>query len=86
MVKRDNASNLDQQAVDEVLARYLVMPLNSPLHYPPYNGGMECAVGKLKTPLREKILASGPIAELQLQAWPEVAEEHILKPHVGILR
>ena len=43
VLKRDNGSNLNQQAVDEVLARYLVMPLNSPPHYAPYNGGMECA-------------------------------------------
>ena len=72
VLKRDNASNLNQQAVDEVLARYLVMPLNSPPHYPPYNGGMECAVRELKTPLREKILASGPAEKLPVQAWAEV--------------
>jgi len=72
VLKRDNGSNLNQQAVDEVLARYLVMPLNSPPHYPPYNGGMECAVRELKTPLREKILASGPSSESQVQAWAEV--------------
>ena len=72
VLKRDNGSNLNQQAVDEVLARYLVMPLNSPPHYPPYNGGMECAVRELKAPLREKILASGPAEELPVQAWAEV--------------
>jgi len=72
VLKRDNGSNLNQQAVDEVLARYLVMPLNSPPHYPPYNGGMECAVRELKSPLREKILAGGLIAESQVQAWAEV--------------
>ena len=31
-----------------VLARYLVIPLNSPPQYPPYNGGMERAVRELK--------------------------------------
>jgi len=72
VLKRDNGSNLNQQAVDEVLARYLVMPLNSPPHYPPYNGGMECAVRELKTPLREKILAQGPIPDSRVQAWAEV--------------
>ncbi len=60
VLKRDNGSNLNQQAVDEVLARYLVVPLNSPPHYPPYNGGMECAVRELKTPLVEQILAQRP--------------------------
>jgi transposase InsO family protein len=72
VLKRDNGSNLNQQAVDEVLARYRVMPLNSPPCYPPYNGGMECAVRELKTPLRKKILAHGPIPESQVQAWAEV--------------
>jgi transposase InsO family protein len=72
VLKRDNGSNLNQQAVDEVLARYLVMPLNSPPCYPPYNGGMECAVRELKTPLVDKILAHGPIPESQVQTWAEV--------------
>ena len=56
VLKRDNGSNLNHQAVDEVLARHLVIPLNSPPHYPPYNGGMEGAVRELKIPLVEKIL------------------------------
>jgi transposase InsO family protein len=72
VLKRDNGSNLNHQAVDEVLTRYRVIPLNSPPHYPPYNGGMECAVRELKIPLVEKILAGGPITESQVQAWAEV--------------
>ena len=35
VLKRDNGSNLNQHAVEEVLARYGVLPLNSPPHYPP---------------------------------------------------
>jgi hypothetical protein len=72
VLKRDNRSNLNHKAVDEVLARHLVIPLNSPPHYPPYNGGMECAVRELKIPLVEKILSSGPIPESQVQVWAEV--------------
>jgi len=72
VLKRDNGSNLNQQAVEEVLARYGVIPLTSPPHYPLYNGGMECAVRELKTPLVEKILAHGPTLEAQVQAWAEV--------------
>jgi len=72
VLKRDNGSNLNQQAVDEVLARYLVIPLNSPPHYPPYNGGIECAVRELKTPLVEKILARSLITKSQVQTWAEV--------------
>jgi len=33
---------------------------------------MECAVRELKTPLVEKILASGPTTKPQVQAWAEV--------------
>jgi hypothetical protein len=43
VLKGDNGSNLNQQAVNELLACYRVMPLTSPTHYAPYNGGMECA-------------------------------------------
>jgi transposase InsO family protein len=72
VLKRDNGSNLNHPAVDEVLARYLVIPLNSPPHYPPYNGGMECAVRELKTPLVERMLDHGSMPESQVQLWAEV--------------
>jgi transposase InsO family protein len=72
VLKRDNGSNLNHRAVDEVLARYLVIPLNSPPHYPPYNGGMECAVRELKTPLVKKILDHDSMPESQVQLWAEV--------------
>lgn len=72
VLKRDNGSNLNHQAVDKVLARYLVIPLNSPPHYPPYNGGMECAVREVKTPLVEKIFVGRPITASQVQVWAEV--------------
>ncbi len=69
VLKRDNGSNLNQHAVEEVLARYGVLPLNSPPHYPPDTGGMERAVRELKTPLVAKLRASGPIPESQVQSW-----------------
>ena len=72
VLKRDNGSNLNHQEVDEVLRRYLVIPLNSPPQYPPYNGGMEHAVRELKTPLVEKILHHGSIAESPVELWAEV--------------
>lgn len=72
VLKRDNGSNLNHQAVDEVLRRYLVVPLNSPPHYAPYNGGMEHAVRELKTPLVEKILDHGSRAESPVELWAEV--------------
>ncbi len=41
VAKRDNGSNLNHGEVDEVLERHLVIPLNSPPHYPRYNGQIE---------------------------------------------
>ena len=72
VLKRDNGSNLNQHAVDAVLARYLVLPLNSPPQYPPYNGGMERAVRELKTPLVAQLRAQGPVSASQVQVWAEV--------------
>ena len=72
VLKRDNGSNLNHQVVDEVLCRYLVVPLNSPPHYPPYNGGMEHGVGELKAPLVERILDHGSIAEPPVELWAKV--------------
>jgi len=72
VLKRDNGSNLNHQAVDEVLRHYLVVPLNSPPKYPPYNGGMEHAVRELKTPLVEKILGCGSIPKPPVELWAEV--------------
>jgi len=59
VLKRDNGSNLNTEAVNELLARWLVIPLNSPPHYPPYNGGIERAQRELKDTLRPQLLAAG---------------------------
>ena len=48
ILKRDNHSNLNNQWVDDVLNRYMIIPLNSPAHYPPYNGAVERAQGEIK--------------------------------------
>jgi transposase InsO family protein len=63
VLKRDNGSNLNSEAVNEVLARWLVIPLNSPPHYPPYNGGIERAQRELKDALRPRLLA-GPDSDV----------------------
>jgi hypothetical protein len=41
LLKRDNHGNLNSKEVNDVLARHMVIPLNSPTYYPPYNGGIE---------------------------------------------
>jgi hypothetical protein len=57
VLKRDNGSNLNSAAVNEVLSRWWVVPLNSPPHYPPYNGGIERAQRGLKDALRPWLTA-----------------------------
>lgn len=55
VLKRDNGPALNGQAVNAVLGKHLVIPLNSPTYYPPYNGGMERAQRELKERLTRRI-------------------------------
>ena len=48
VLKRDNGSNLAGDEVDELLDAYGVIALNSPPHYPAYNGAIEYAQRELK--------------------------------------
>jgi transposase InsO family protein len=57
-LKRDNGSPFNCAEVNQVLADHRVLPLNSPPHYPPYNGGMEKSIGDLKRALLDRLLAS----------------------------
>jgi len=53
-LKRDLGSPLNCQAVDAVLERYHVLPLNSPPGYPKYNGSMERNMRDLHAALDER--------------------------------
>jgi hypothetical protein len=55
-LKRDLGSPLNCQAVNEVLERHWVLPLNSPAHYPKYNGSMERNMRDLQAALDERRL------------------------------
>lgn len=78
-LKRDNGSNLNCAEVDDVLAEHLVIPLNSPAHYPRYNGAIENSIQHFKkhllpclhTPQQWDLAALAPIGRgliLQLNA------------------
>ena len=69
-LKRDNGSNLNHGAVDDVLAHELIIPLNSPPYYPQYNGGIERAQREMKTWIGEHEPAT--VREAQLLAVPAV--------------
>lgn len=51
VVKRDNGSNLNAEEVNEVLDRHAIIPLNSPPHYPRYNGQIERGQGEVREEL-----------------------------------
>lgn len=54
LLKRDNGSNMNHLAVNEVLAEFFILPLNSPAYYAPYNGAIEESQGEMKRCLGEK--------------------------------
>jgi hypothetical protein len=66
-LKRDNGGNLNHEAVDEVLSKYLVIPLNSPVRYPQYNGAKERGNRESWTYIRSH-LADGNIRSLSIEA------------------
>ena len=66
LLKRDNGSPFNCEQVNAVLAQHGVLPLNSPPHYPRYNGAMEKSLGDFKrrlssrliTPAEDRLLAA----------------------------
>jgi transposase InsO family protein len=52
-LKRDNGSPFNHHAVDQLLARCRVLPLNNPPHFPQYNGGMEKGIRDFKAALNQ---------------------------------
>lgn len=60
-LKRDNGSVFNGEAVDEVLARFGVLPLNNPPHYPRYNGAKEKSIRDLKAALDRQFQPARPV-------------------------
>ena len=70
-LKRDLGSPLNCAALDQVLERHWVLPLNSPLAYPQYNGSMERSMRDLKQALDARRLqpaftAMSPALQVEL--------------------
>jgi len=68
LLKRDNGSNLNHAAVDDVLKEHMVIALNSPPYYAPYNGSIEHANGELKSYLKDRSHQARTMDELKLLA------------------
>jgi hypothetical protein len=60
-LKRDNGSPFNCQPVDEVMARFGVLPLNNPPHFPRYNGAQEKGIRDLKAALDQRQQHTGHV-------------------------
>jgi len=63
-LKRDNGGIFNTPEVNQLLARFGVIPLNSPVGYPQYNGAIERGIGETKRAL-SKLVPS--VAKLSLE-------------------
>jgi hypothetical protein len=68
-LKRDNAGVMAHQTVNDVLAQYFVLPLNSPPEYPPYNGGIEEAQKELKIGLHHRLAGSATPPQEHIETY-----------------
>lgn len=65
-IKRDNGGNLNHRAVNELLEKLMVIPINSPCYTAQYNGAIEHSQGELKTWIGRWKTAAKTIRELAL--------------------
>jgi hypothetical protein len=76
-LKRDNGGNLNHTAVNDVLADYFVLPVNSPVYYPPYNGSIEKAQAELKNGLAAKLSYKSSCPHEHLEAYAATVEHDL---------
>jgi hypothetical protein len=76
-LKRDNGGNLNHAAVNNVLADHYVLPVNSPVHYPPYNGAIEEAQVELKNGLAVKLSHRPCCPREHLEAYASTVEHDL---------
>ena len=74
-LKRDNGGNLNGWEINAVLDEFLVIPLNSPPHYPPYNGGIEEAQREFQDVLTVRMAADPDVASHLLLTTEVIANE-----------
>jgi hypothetical protein len=67
-LKRDNEGILNHAAVNAVLEEHMVIPLNSPTYYAPYNGSIEHTQGEFKSYLRTWAWKAGADEGMELLA------------------
>jgi hypothetical protein len=80
-LKRDNGGNLKHHAVEKMLSKYGVIPLNSPKRYPPYNGAVEKAQFELKQRIWERKARYVPIPRRHFPVYAESASHDLNHVH-----
>jgi hypothetical protein len=75
VLKRDNHKNLNAAPVNEVLEEFCVIALNSPHHYPPYNGGIERGIREVKQCLQREYGCTGFCPNLVRSCAPLAVNE-----------
>jgi len=86
LLKRDNAGNMNHVAVNNVLAEFFVLPLNSPIYYAPYNGAIEESQREMKGCLGEKLALGLSWSREQIGPYAEAAVHelnHRLRDSLG---
>ena len=68
-LKRDNGSPFNNQHVDAVMARFGVLPLNNPPHFPRYNGAQEKSIRDLKAALDQRLQHTNQVAKDLAWRW-----------------
>jgi len=73
LLKRDNGGNMNHVAINDVLAEFFILPLNSPVYYAPYNGAIEESQREMKQCLREKLALGLSCSRDQISPYAEAA-------------
>ncbi len=72
ILKRDRGSNLRDEAVETVLQKHLIVPLDSPPRYPAYNGAIEYAQREMKELLGERYPGAEHVLACNMAAVQEL--------------
>jgi hypothetical protein len=86
LLKRDNGGNMNHVAVNNVLAEFFVLPLNSPIYYAPYNGAIEESQREMKRCLGERLDLGVSWSREQIGPYAEAAAHdlnHRLRDSLG---
>ena len=76
-LKRDNGGNLNTPDVDEVLASHCIIPFNSPVRTPNYNGAMERSQRTLKEELERQLAPAGTVQTVAAEPYVRAAAYEI---------